>query len=82
MTAAEPRIPHGGGLEIRAEIVGTVIGVDAAAGDTVVVGDPIAMLESMKMEIPVLAERSGRIADLAVSVGDVVKAGDLIAIVE
>ena len=40
------------------------------------------ILESMKMEIPVLAESDGVIAQMAVNEGDVVQEGDLIAIVE
>ena len=65
--------------EIRAEMVANVWKVVAAAGDTVGAGDTIVILESMKMEIPVLAEDGGVIAELAVSEGDVVQEGDLIA---
>jgi biotin carboxyl carrier protein len=65
--------------EIRAEMVANVWKVVAAAGDTVAAGDTIVILESMKMEIPVLAEDSGILAELAVSEGDVVQEGDLIA---
>jgi biotin carboxyl carrier protein len=42
----------------------------------------LVILESMKMEIPVLSEVDGRVAKLAVSEGDVVQQGDLIALVE
>jgi acetyl-CoA carboxylase biotin carboxyl carrier protein len=65
--------------EIRAEMVANVWKVVAAAGDTVAAGDTIVILESMKMEIPVLAEDGGLLAELAVSEGDVVQEGDLIA---
>ncbi|MCW2547267.1 MAG: biotin/lipoyl attachment protein [Mycobacterium sp.] len=65
--------------EIRAEMVANVWKVVAAAGDTVAAGDTIVILESMKMEIPVLAEDGGVLAELAVSEGDVVQEGDLIA---
>jgi acetyl-CoA carboxylase biotin carboxyl carrier protein len=65
--------------EIRAEMVANVWKVVAAAGDTVSAGDTIVILESMKMEIPVLAEDGGMLAELAVSEGDVVQEGDLIA---
>ena len=41
-------------------------------------GDTIVLLESMKMEIPVIAEQAGKVSRLAVSVGDVVQEGDLI----
>jgi acetyl-CoA carboxylase biotin carboxyl carrier protein len=65
--------------EIRAEMVANVWKVVASAGDTIAAGDTIVILESMKMEIPVLAEDGGTLAELAVSEGDVVQEGDLIA---
>jgi acetyl-CoA carboxylase biotin carboxyl carrier protein len=65
--------------EIRAEMVANVWKVVAVAGDTIAAGDTIVILESMKMEIPVLAEDGGTLAELAVSEGDVVQEGDLIA---
>jgi acetyl-CoA carboxylase biotin carboxyl carrier protein len=68
--------------EIRAEMVANVWKVVAAAGDTVDDGDTLVILESMKMEIPVLAESSGVVAEIAVAEGDVVQEGDLIARVE
>ena len=68
--------------EIRAEMVANVWKVVAAAGDSVEDGDTLVILESMKMEIPVLAESSGVIAEIAVNEGDVVQEGDLIARVE
>ena len=51
----------------------------ATEGDQVEDGDTLVILESMKMEIPVLAEDSGTLAKLHVSEGDVVQEGDLIA---
>jgi acetyl-CoA carboxylase biotin carboxyl carrier protein len=68
--------------EIRAEMVANVWKVVAAAGDSVEDGDTLVILESMKMEIPVLAESSGVVAEIAVNEGDVVQEGDLIARVE
>jgi acetyl-CoA carboxylase biotin carboxyl carrier protein len=65
--------------EVRAEMVANVWKVVAAAGDTVAAGDTLVILESMKMEIPVLAEEGGHLVELAVSEGDVVQEGDLIA---
>lgn len=64
--------------EIRADMVANVMEVYVAEGDTVVPGDTIVLLESMKMEIPVIAEHGGRVVRLAVGVGDVVQEGDLI----
>jgi acetyl-CoA carboxylase biotin carboxyl carrier protein len=68
--------------EIRAEMVANVWKVVAAPGDSVDDGDTLVILESMKMEIPVLAESAGVVAEIAVNEGDVVQEGDLIARVE
>ena len=68
--------------EIRAEMVANVWNIVVAEGDAVSDGDTLVILESMKMEIPVLSEGDGRVAKLAVSEGDVVQQGDLIAVVE
>jgi biotin carboxyl carrier protein len=68
--------------EIRAEMVANVWKVVASAGDPVAEGDTLVILESMKMEIPVLTESAGTVAQLAVNEGDVVQEGDLIAVIE
>ena len=68
--------------EIRAEMVANVWKVVKAAGDEVDEGDTLVILESMKMEIPVIVESSGVVARIAVDEGDVVQEGDLIAVVE
>ncbi len=68
--------------EIRAEMVANVWKVVAAEGDSVADGDTLVILESMKMEIPVLAEAEGTISRLAVAEGDVIQEGDLIAVIE
>ena len=68
--------------EVRAEMVANVWKVVASAGDTVADGDTLVILESMKMEIPVLAETAGTVSTLAVAEGDVVQEGDLIAVIE
>jgi len=67
--------------EVRAEMVANVWKVVASEGDHVEDGDTLVILESMKMEIPVLAEDSGTITKMHVSEGDVVQEGDLIAII-
>jgi biotin carboxyl carrier protein len=68
--------------EVRAEMVANVWKVVAAEGDAIGDGDTLVILESMKMEIPVLAEDSGTLTRLAVAEGDVVQDGDLIAVIE
>ncbi|MEU8267654.1 biotin/lipoyl-binding carrier protein [Sphaerisporangium sp. NPDC088356] len=68
--------------EVRAEMVANVWKVVAAEGDSVSEGDTLVILESMKMEIPVLAEDSGVLSRLKVAEGDVIQEGDLIAVIE
>jgi acetyl-CoA/propionyl-CoA carboxylase, biotin carboxylase, biotin carboxyl carrier protein len=65
------------GDEVTCPMQGSVVKV-AAPGDRVEVGDPVAVIEAMKMEQPVTAHRAGVIADLAVAVGDGVSAGQVI----
>jgi biotin carboxyl carrier protein len=68
--------------EIRAEMVANVWKVVKAAGESVEEGDTLVILESMKMEIPVVAESDGVLRELAVNEGDVVQEGDLIAVID
>jgi acetyl-CoA carboxylase biotin carboxyl carrier protein len=68
--------------EVRAEMVANVWKVVASAGDPVSEGDTLVILESMKMEIPVVAESDGVVRRLAVNEGDVVQDGDLIAVID
>jgi biotin carboxyl carrier protein len=70
------------GMEIRAEMVANVWKVIAAPGDVVADGDTLVILESMKMEIPVIAEGDGTVREIAVGEGDVVNEGDLIAVID
>ncbi|NLU81935.1 biotin/lipoyl-binding carrier protein [Rhodococcus sp. HNM0569] len=66
--------------DVRAEMVSTVFEIVAHPGDEVKEGDTLVVLESMKMEIPVIAEGAGTVASIDVAVGDVLKQGDLIAV--
>jgi acetyl-CoA carboxylase biotin carboxyl carrier protein len=63
-------------LEIQAEMVANVMTVQVAAGDRVQPGDTVVLLESMKMEIPVLSEHAGTVRSVNVQAGDVVQEGD------
>ena len=67
--------------EVRAEMVANVWKIVVAPGDSVEDGDTLVILESMKMEIPVIAESSGHVTALHVSEGDVVQEGDVIAVI-
>ena len=68
--------------EVRAEMVANVWRVLVTEGDRVDDGDTLVILESMKMEIPVLAETSGIVSKLHVAEGDVVQEDELIAVIE
>jgi len=65
--------------DVRAEMVSTVYQVIVSEGEEVNEGDTLVILESMKMEIPVLAEIPGKVTSVDVKVGDVIQQGDLIA---
>ena len=67
--------------EVLAELVSVVYQVVAKEGDEVQEGDTLVILESMKMEIPVVAESSGTVTSIGVSEGDAIKAGHLIAVI-
>ena len=67
--------------EVRAEMAANVWKTVATQGQAVAEGDVLVVLESMKMEIPVLAEAAGTLATLAVAEGAVVQEGDLIAVI-
>ena len=64
-----------------AEMVANVWKVLVSAGDEIQEGDTVCILESMKMEIPVEAPASGRIASVNVDEGGVVQEGDVIAVI-
>ena len=68
--------------EVLAEMVANVWKVVVAEGDEVAEGDTLVILESMKMEIPVITESGGTVKELKVGEGDVVQEGDVIAVVE
>lgn len=68
--------------EVVAEMVANVWKVLVSNGDSVSEGDPICILESMKMEIPVEATASGTVTQVSVSEGGVVQEGDVIAVID
>ncbi len=68
--------------EVQAEMVANVWKIVVAPGDTVAAGDPLVILESMKMEIPVESPVDGTVSELRVQEGGVVQEGDVIAVVE
>jgi acetyl-CoA carboxylase biotin carboxyl carrier protein len=68
--------------EILSDMVANVWKVVVSAGDTVAPGDPLVILESMKMEIPVEAPSGGTVREVRVQEGGVVQEGDVIAVIE
>lgn len=66
---------------IEVPIAGKIISVYVNVGDEVSEGDTLCLLESMKMENPILAPISGTVIRIHVSPGQIVQAGDLVAIV-
>jgi acetyl-CoA carboxylase biotin carboxyl carrier protein len=66
---------------IYAEMVANVCAVAVAEGDVVEPGEMLLVLESMKMEIPVLCEAGGTVTEVKVQPGDVVQEGDVMVVV-
>ena len=65
--------------EVLSPLPGLVATVHVQTGDAVATGDPVVTLQSMKMEIPITAEREGTIAEILVSEGDEIDTGAVIA---
>ncbi|MEY4656944.1 MAG: hypothetical protein RL073_1171 [Actinomycetota bacterium] len=66
-------------LSLRSPLVGTVVAVKVAVGDVVAAGTELLIVESMKMEHPVVAETSCRISAVFVAVGKTVSEGEILA---
>ena len=68
--------------DIEAHITGTVWKIEVEVGDAVAEGDTVAILESMKMEMPVEAEDEGTVKQIVVSEGQAVSEGDTLIVLE
>ena len=68
--------------DVVAEIVASVLEVRVAAGEQIEVGDTLVLLESMKMEIPVVPEEPGTVVEIRVQPGDVVQEGDVLVVLQ
>lgn len=77
--AAAPAAASAGSIEVSAPMPGKILGVKANIGQTVKKGDPVLILEAMKMENEVVAPSDGTIASINVAVGDSVESGDILA---
>jgi acetyl-CoA/propionyl-CoA carboxylase, biotin carboxylase, biotin carboxyl carrier protein len=72
----------GGGDALVSPMQGTIVKVVAAEGDRVSAGDPVVILEAMKMEQPLAAHKDGTVAGLSVAPGQPVSSGEVIARIE
>ena len=68
--------------EVEAHITGTVWKIEVSVGDEVEEGDTVAILESMKMEMPVEAEDEGTVKEILVAEGQAVSEGDVLMTLE
>jgi acetyl-CoA carboxylase biotin carboxyl carrier protein len=68
--------------KVEAHITGTVWKIECAVGDTIEEGDTVAILESMKMEMPVEAEDSGTVIEILCEEGQAVNEGDTLVVLE
>jgi biotin carboxyl carrier protein len=67
---------------VEVPITGKIISVEVKVGDRVKEGDVICVLESMKMENPILAAVNGTVVEIGVKADQVVKTGEMIAVIE
>ena len=67
---------------VEVPITGKIISVDVKVGDEVKEGDTLCILESMKMENPILAPVNGTIAKIGITADQSVKPGDMMVIIE
>ena len=76
--AKESKIGGAAGTGLTSPMQGTVVKVAVAVGQAVTVGDLIIVLEAMKMEQPLIAHRSGVIANLTAAIGETVASGTVL----
>lgn len=68
--------------EVSAHITGTVWKIEKQVGEEVAEGEPILILESMKMEMPVESPAAGKLAELRCAEGDAVEEDQVLAVLE
>jgi acetyl-CoA carboxylase biotin carboxyl carrier protein len=68
--------------DVKAHITGVVFQITSKPGDSVAAGDPVIVLESMKMEIPVEAPCAGKVKEIKVAEGQTVQEGDIVAVLD
>ncbi|MFH2012695.1 MAG: DUF2118 domain-containing protein [Pseudomonadota bacterium] len=70
------------GTKVMVPMVGKVIALNVKVGDKVEENDQLALLEAMKMEIPMVTPVSGTVKELNVSVGQTVQSDTILAVIE
>lgn len=68
--------------KVEIPITGKITSVNVKDGDKVGEGDVLCLLESMKMENPILAPVAGTVSQVSLAAGQVVEAGDVLAVIE
>jgi acetyl-CoA carboxylase biotin carboxyl carrier protein len=68
-------------VRVKSEIAGSVWKILKQPGEAVEEEEPVMLLESMKMEIPVMAPRAGKVAEIRVAEGEMVAEGDVVAVI-
>jgi len=69
-------------MEIKAPMGGKVIKLSVNVGDKIAEDDEVAVLEAMKMEMPILSEEDGTVAEIKVEAGQTVEAEQVIAVLD
>lgn len=77
--APAPKAAGAGSIEVKAGAAGKVFKIEANVGQSVKKGDPVVIIEAMKMEIPVVAPEDGTVASIDAAVGDAIEAGAVLA---
>ena len=67
---------------LAAHITGTVVKIEKKPGDAVAAGEPVVILESMKMEMPLEATSAGKVKEIRCREGQAVSEGDVLAVIE
>ncbi len=80
--AAAPAAPAGEGTPVTAPMTGNILEVKVNVGDTVSEGQPVIVLEAMKMENDVPASKSGKVTSVSVKKGDTVNTGDVLLTIQ
>ncbi|MEI6114911.1 MAG: acetyl-CoA carboxylase biotin carboxyl carrier protein subunit [Burkholderiales bacterium] len=68
--------------QLKSEVTGSIWKIETAVGQALEEGHTVLIIESMKMEIPLVAEDGGTLVEILVAEGDAIVEGQVLAIVE